>query len=297
MVAKQFMSDSDSQRRFILEHTNVRGIITHLDNSWRMMLEGRDYPPIIRDLLGQAATAICLLSATLKFNSSLTLQIQGGNPINLLVMQVNESQHFRGMAEWQGELNPASLQELCRGGQLSITIEKESGERYQSIIDMQQESLARALHSYFQQSEQLPTDLWLATNDEHAVGMLLQALPEKKGDHDPDAWNRACMLASTLTDEELLDVPTEELLHRLYHEEDIRLYDASPVAFRCDCSQQRVADSLRSIGKKEVQEIIDEQGMISINCGFCQQEYQFDRVDAAQLFSDIASPYIPPTQH
>ncbi len=291
------MSDSDSQRRFILEHTNVRGIITHLDNSWRTMLEGRDYPPIIRDLLGQAATAICLLSATLKFNSSLTLQIQGGNPINLLVMQVNESQHFRGMAEWQGELEPASLQDLCHGGQLSITIEKESGERYQSIIDMQQESLARALHSYFQQSEQLPTDLWLATNDEHAVGMLLQALPAKKRNHDPDAWDRACVLANTLTNEELLDVPTEELLHRLYHEEDIRLYEASPVAFRCDCSQQRVADSLRSIGKVEVQEIIDEQGMISVNCGFCQQEYQFDRVDAAQLFSDIASPYIPPTQH
>jgi len=289
------MPDSDSQRRFILEHTNVRGIITHLDNSWRTMLEGRDYPPIIRDLLGQAATATCLLSATLKFNSSLTLQIQGGSPINLLVMQVNESQHFRGMAEWDGELNQTSLHELCHGGQLTITIEKDSGERYQSIVDMHQDSLAKALHNYFQQSEQLPTDLWLATNDEHAVGMLLQALPEQN--EDPDAWDRSCMLANTLTDEELLEVPTEELLHRLYHEEDVRLYDASPVAFRCDCSQQRVADSLRSLGEKEVQEIIEEQGTISVNCGFCQQQYLFDSVDTAQLFADTTSPDVPPTQH
>lgn len=291
------MSDSDSQRRFILEHTNVRGIITRLDSSWRTMLEGRDYPPIIRNLLGQAATAMCLLSATLKSNSSLTLQIQGGNPITLLVMQVNESQHFRGMAEWRGELNHSSLDKLCHGGQLTITIEKESGERYQSIVDMHQESLAKALHSYFQQSEQLPTDLWLATNDDQAVGMLLQALPEKSEDDDPDAWNRACLLANTLTDEELLDVPTEELLHRLYHEEDVRLYDATPVAFRCNCSQQRVIDSLRSIGETEVQEMIKEQGTISINCGFCQQEYRFDGVDAAQIFTDSTSPEIPPTQH
>lgn len=291
------MSDSDSQRRFILEHTNVRGIITHLDNSWQTMLEGRNYPPVIRDLLGQAATAICLLSATLKFNSSLTLQIQGGSPINLLVMQVNESQHFRGMAEWQGELSTASLDELCHGGQLTITIEKESGERYQSIVDMHQESLAKALHRYFQQSEQLPTDLWLATNDEHAVGMLLQALPEQSDSDDPDAWNRACVLANTLTDDELLNVPTEELLHRLYHEEDIRLYESSPVAFRCDCSQQRVADSLRSLGEAEVNDILKEQGSISVNCGFCQQQYSFDKVDAAQLFTDTPAPDIPPTQH
>ncbi len=291
------MSDSDSQRRFIFERTNVRGIITHLDNSWRTMLEGRNYPPVIRDLLGQAATAICLLSATLKSNSSLTLQIQGGHPVNLLVMQVNESQHFRGMAEWQGELKPADLNELCDGGQLVITIEKDSGERYQSIIDMHQESLAKALHSYFQQSEQLPTDLWLATNDDHAVGMLLQALPKRTEDDDPDAWNRTCMLANTLTDEELLDVPTEELLHRLYHEEDVRLYEATPVAFRCHCSHQRVADNLRSLGEDEINEILKEQETIVINCGFCQQEYQFDRVDAAQLFTDTTSPDIPPTQH
>jgi len=291
------MSDSDSQRRFILEHTNVRGIFTRLDHSWRTMLEGRNYPPIIRDLLGQAATAVCLLSATLKSNSALTLQIQGGNPLSLLVMQVNESQHFRGMAEWQGELNEASLDKLCHGGQLTITIEQNSGERYQSIVDMHQDSLAKALHSYFQQSEQLPTDLWLATNDEHAVGMLLQALPEQSENDDPDAWNRACQLANTVTDKELLELPTEELLHRLYHEEDVRLYETSPVVFRCRCSRERVADNLRSLGEKEVQDIIEEQGSISINCGFCQQQYEFDSIDATQLFVDTSSPNLPPTKH
>jgi len=291
------MSDSDSQRRFILENTNVRGIITRLDNSWRTMLEGRHYPPVIQDLLGQAATAMCLLSATLKSDSSLTLQIQGGNPVTLLVMQVNESQHFRGMAEWQGDLSETSLEKLCQGGQLLITIEQASGERYQSIVDIHQESLAKALHNYFQQSEQLPTDLWLATNDRHTAGMLLQALPEKDENDDPDAWNRACQLANTITEEELLELSTEELLHRLYHEEDIRLYEAAPVVFRCECSRERVANNLRSLGKTEVQDIIDEQGSISVNCGFCQQQYNFDLIDAMQLFTDTTSPDISPTQH
>jgi len=291
------MSDSDSQRRFILENTNVRGIIARLDNSWRTMLEGRDYPAVIRDLLGQAATAMCLLSATLKSNSSLTLQIQGGNPVNLLVMQVNESQHFRGMAEWQGDLIETSLEKLCFGGQLLITIEQASGERYQSIVDMHQESLAKALHNYFQQSEQLPTDLWLATDNQHAVGMLLQALPEKGENDDPDAWNRASHLASTIKEEELLELSTEELLHRLYHEEDIRLYDASPVVFRCDCSRERVANNLRNLGEEEVRDILEEQGSISVNCGFCQQHYNFDVVDAMQLFTDTPPHDLPPTQH
>ena len=291
------MPNSDSQRRFILEHTNVRGIIARLDNSWRTMLEGRNYPPIIQDLLGQTATAMCLLSATLKSNSSLTLQIQGGSPITLLVMQVNESQHFRGMVEWQGELITTALEDLCKGGQLTITIENESGERYQSIVDMHQESLSKALRDYFQQSEQLPTDLWLATNSEHAAGILLQALPEKNKNEDPDAWNRACQLTNTITDKELLELSSEELLHRLYHEEDIRLFESSPVAFRCNCSRDRFASNLRNLGEQEVLGIIEEQGSISINCGFCQQQYDFDRVDAAQLFTNSASPDLPPTQH
>lgn len=291
------MSDSDSQRRFILEHTNVRGIITHLDNSWRSMLEGRNYPPIIQELLGQAATAICLLSATLKSNSSLTLQIQNGNPVTLLVMQVNESQHFRGMAEWQGEITNSTLEKLCHGGQLTITIEQDSGERYQSIVDMHQTSLAKALHNYFQQSEQLPTDLWLATNSQHAAGLLLQALPEQHEDDDPDAWNRACQLANTITNEELLELPAEELLHRLYHEEDIRLYESSPVAFRCSCSRDHMANNLRNLGEQEIQNILEGQGSISVNCGFCQQQYEFDSIDTMRLFADATSPELPPTQH
>jgi len=290
---------SDSQQRFLLDKTNVRGIIARLDNSWRTMLEGRDYPEPVQDLLGQAATAMCLLSATLKSDSTLTLQIQHGHPVNLLVMQVDAQQHFRGMAEWQEEPTSAKLSDLCKGGQLAITIESQSGERYQSIVDLHHDSLAEALHNYFEQSEQLPTDLWLANNTEHAAGLLLQALPvdEQGFDHDPDAWNRALHLASTVTETELLDLSTEELLHRLYHEEDIRLFESSPVAFRCSCSRERVANSLLSLGEDELQDIIEERGEISIDCGFCQHRYVFDAVDYKQLFAATTSPDLPPTSH
>jgi len=126
---------------------------------------------------------------------------------------------------------------------------------------------------------------------------LLQALPEKNKNEDPDAWNRACQLTNTITDKELLELSSEELLHRLYHEEDIRLFESSPVAFRCNCSRDRFASNLRNLGEQEVLGIIEEQGSISINCGFCQQQYDFDRVDAAQLFTNSASPDLPPTQH
>lgn len=293
------MSDADNQRRFIIESTNVRGVLTHLDASWRALLQGRQYPPAISHLLGQAAVAASLLSATLKFEGSLSIQIQDGHPITLFVIQIDSNQHLRGMAKWQGEIDTENLSLLCQDAKLSIHVDQTNGERYQSIVDIHHATLAGALEAYFEQSEQLPTRLWLATNDNKAAGMLLQTLPvdPRAEDYDPDAWNRATLIADTVTDDELLELPAKQLLHRLYHEEDLRLFSAVPVAFRCSCSRDRIATTLRSMGKEELEDIIKEQGTINIDCNFCLQSYIFDAVDFEQLFVDGTTPDLPLNRH
>src|SRR5690606_28106437 len=146
-----------------------------------------------------------------------------------------------------------------------------------------EENLARAFHGYFERSEQLATRLWLAAGDTRAAGMLLQALP---GDtEDADAWNRTVQLADTLTDQELLDLPQRDVLHRLFHEEDVRVFEPEPVSFRCTCTRERIETVLRSLGYDEVQSIIAEQGHVSVDCEFCNQNYIFDPVDVEKLFA------------
>lgn len=293
------MPDSDNQRRFIIETTNVRGVITHLNASWRAMIQGRDYPDAVSHLLGQTAVAASLLSSTLKFEGSLSIQIQDGQPLTLLVIQIDSDQHLRGMAKWSGDITSDDLNKLCDGAKLSIHVEQTNGQRYQSIVELNHNSLAEALEAYFKQSEQLPTRLWIATDNDTAAGLLLQTLPTESSDEelDADAWNRATMLADTVTNEELLTLPAEQLLHRLYHEEDLRLFSPNPIAFRCSCSRDRIATTLRSMGKTELESIIEEQGQISINCNFCQQSYAFDPIDFEQLFVDGTSPNLPPRRH
>ena len=133
-------------------------------------------------------------------------------------------------------------------------------------------------------SEQLETRLWLAADDRHAGGMLLQKLPNRP-EQDADAWNRASQLADTLKQDELLKLPAETILHRLFHEEDIRLFDPQPISFHCRCSREGVANMLRMLGRGEVNSILDEQGSIEVHCEFCNQRYEFDKVDAEQVFA------------
>jgi len=290
------MADQDLLHRFLFEHTSVRGEYLRLDASWKAVLARRDYPQVVRDLLGQALVASMLLGATIKFRGSLILQIQGDGPVSMLVAQVTAERTMRGTAEWEGEIAPGSLQDLFGSGHLAITIDPGEGrERYQGIVELGEGGLADALANYFDRSEQLATRLWLAADDEHAAGLLLQQLPGE--DPDPDAWNRTLQLGATVTDEELLALPFRDLLWRLYHEEDVRVFEPEPVSFRCRCSRERIEEVLRSLGHDEVGDIVAEQGKVSVQCSFCGLNYEFDPVDAEGIFAAEHPPRVPKTKH
>jgi molecular chaperone Hsp33 len=300
------MSANDLLHRFIFLGTEgderlapVRGELVQLDRAWQALLERSKYPPAVAELLGEAAVAAVLLAATLKIDGKLTLQLMGDTPthertnepnkplaVHLLVMQVNSKRELRGLARWHGDAlhDDARGLQLLEGGRLVMTIETARGERYQGIVPLEGERLAHALQGYFERSEQLPTRLWLEADVHHAAGLLVQKLPEHHSAADDEDWNRIVALADTVTRDELLGLPAETLLHRLFHEEDRRIYTPEHVRFMCSCSRERVGDMLRGLGSEEVANTLAEQGSIEVHCEFCNARYVFDAVDAAALF-------------
>ena len=275
---------TDKLTRFYFEELGVRGEIVDLSSSWQAALDIHDYPPVVAKQLGQALAAVLLLSATLKFDGSLILQIRGNGPIGMLVAQSNDQQEVRGLAHWNGDVEAGNLSTLFGDAQLVLTIKPTKGKAYQGIVSLEGESLADALESYFSQSEQLKTRLWFAVNNERAVGLLLQELPIHDGVQAD--WERIEMLANTITDSELLELSSEDVLYRLFHEESVRVYDPQPVQFKCDCSKQKIEASLITLGHDDLKALLEENGCIEADCDFCNQHYQFDAIDIEQLFSN-----------
>ena len=304
----------DTLQRFLFENLAVRGELVHLDATWQAVLERHDYPPAVQQVLGELMSAVSLLMATLKFDGQLIAQIQGDGPVSLLVVEGSSDKTFRAMASYKGEFEKSSYEELSDlfgNARLVITLEPTQGERYQGIVVLTGETLADALTDYLLRSEQLDTDIWLVADDKQAAGLLIQKLPDTKEvksgasilafdsaeeNIDLDGWNRIQQLSATIKDEELLELSAEEIIHRLYHEEDVRMFEAETVSFRCRCSHERVANMLLSLGEEEVKNMIEELTKIEVACEFCNHNYSFDAVDAEQLFASNVTHQPPQTK-
>ncbi len=275
---------ADTLRRFMLEQAHVRGEWLRLDQTWQEILARADYPAFVKTVLGEAVTAAVLLAATIKHDGALTMQIRGDGPIHLLVIQATAQGTVRGLAQWNREATSSRLPDLFGDAQLAITLEShQNNERYQSLIPVEGDSLSVALEAYFERSEQLPTRLWLTSDDETAAGILLQRLPQ--AEHHADDWQRASVLLDTLTRDELTQLEPEALLYRLFHEEDVRLFDAKAIGFHCTCSRERVETMVRSLGQAEAAAITEAQGKIEIICEFCNANYTLDAIDTGLLFT------------
>jgi molecular chaperone Hsp33 len=291
------MHDRDSLHRFMFEHYPIRGHLVHLDASWRALIEHRDYPEAIRTTLGETVVASLLLAATIKFEGVLSLQLQGDGPVHLLLAQCTSGLGVRGLARYReghDSSEAGGVADLIGVGNLTVTLESDDGsKRYQGIVPISGERLADSLQIYFENSEQLPTRLWLYADEQGAAGMLLQRLP---GDDDmvnlaaiDDAWRRVQLIGATLTPGELRSLADTEILHRLFNEDDVRLFEPAPVYFRCRCSRERVSGMLQGLGETETRSVLAERGEVEVRCDFCNRAYVFDAVDVAQLFNAGAS--------
>ncbi len=278
------MADHDQLHRFLFEHLDLRGELVQMEASWQAVLDQHNYPEAVKTVLGQTMAATLILSATIKFDGSIIIQAQSSGPITTLVSQATSKRTVRGLAHWQGEVEDTNLTDMFGDGQLVITIDGNKTERYQGIVALEGANIAEALQIYFCASEQLESRFWLFANGKRAAGLFLQQLPSEQEQNDD--WERITALADTITEDELLNLSTTELLHRLFHEEEVRLFEAEPVTFRCSCSQEKIEHSLLAMGKQEADDIIEEQGGIHVDCDFCNKHYTFDKFDTEQLFSD-----------
>jgi molecular chaperone Hsp33 len=299
------MHDRDSLHRFVFEHYPIRGLLVHLDASWRALLEHREYPEAIRDTLGEAVAASVLLSATLKFDGALSLQLQGQGPMHLMLAQCSNDLGVRAVARYREAVDSRDLSVLSGQGTLTVTVETaDQSQRYQGIVPLSGTTLAKCLQTYFEQSEQLPTRLWLFATPRGVAGMLLQRLPagsldQRQGEaarrpteaEVEDAWHRVQLLGDTLKAEEIEALSDQTIIQRLFAEDDVRLFESAPVFFRCRCSRERVIGMLRALGAEEVRSLVAERGKVEVHCDFCNRAYVFDPVDAEHLLLSVGSEY------
>lgn len=291
----------DLLHRFLFEQLPVRGHLVRLDASWRAAIEHHDYPRPVADALGEAMAASALMAGALKFEGRLSLQLESRGPLRLLLAQCTHRHAIRGVARFEPPLpDDTDAAALFGQGQLAVTIEQPEGERYQGMVPLSGAPLAASLEQYFERSEQLPSRLLLAATPGRAAGLLLQRVAvgdEGTRDEADDAWRRIGLLAATLSPDELLATPCRELLGRVFPEDDIRLFEGSPVFFQCSCSRERVAGILQTLGGDEVRAILAERGDVEVRCEFCNRAWCFDAVDVAALFSQAPQQQAPPGVH
>lgn len=306
------MNDIDLLQRFIFENKAIRGEIVRLHSSYLAVLSKHDYPLPVRKLLGEALAIAALMSSMLKSEGSVTLQIQATGPITLIVAQVNHLNQLRGLAHWQGDVDTTSLKSAFGTGHLVITIDPgQGGERWQGIVELTGNNLAEAFVNYFQQSEQIDTFLFLASDDNTVAGIRLQALPQPM-DKNKDtefsnldidslsaAWESVVHLTSTLTTAEILQLSNQDILRRLFLNlgEDIRVFEGERFSFYCNCSRERMESAISLLSEEEMLEILQEKNVVTVTCEFCNQHYEFDSIDVALLFRDTIVTTSSTTKH
>lgn len=278
---------TDCVQPFLLEHLDIRGALVSLDRAWLDLTAGRDYAPVVRELLGEMSAVTCLISANLKQPGRMTFQLRGDGAVNLLVLDCDEQLRLRGMARGQPDVSAENLpvRRLLGDGQLLLSLDApDMRQPYQSLVPLEGDSIAAIFEHYLNLSEQQPTRLLLAADAKRAVGLFAQKLPD--ADHkDPDGWNRVMHLLDTLTPAEHLAHGPLDLLRRLFPEEDVRVFASRPVRHHCPDDPEKIHAMLRGLGRAECDAILQDKGEIHVRDDICNRDYRFDADDVEAVFA------------
>ena len=287
------MNRDDIIEHFLFEDIPIRGQIVHLHESYQAIIKQHNYPPFLQQLLGEALAIVTLLSGMIKMKGRLTLQFQGKGKLKLLLAQCTDEQHVRGLIQCQDDFEESDLSDSLLDGTLAIMIhpDKEGSKQYQGIVTAAG-TLSQSIEHYFKHSEQLGTRLWLSVNETHAAGLMLQITPQDNPDTHQNDWDHITHLTDTITPHELLSLESQTLLHRLYSEENIRLFEKKPVIFQCTCSQRRSEQAILLLGIEEAEKELLHKQHIVVTCDFCNKDYLFDRISVLNLFKKDTPPSI-----
>lgn len=273
-------------QRFLLEDLNIRGAIVCLGSVWQEMLTDRTYPEVARQILGEICATTLLLGQNLKQTGRLTIQLSGDGFISMLIMNCNDQLHIRGMVRSkQNNIQCQPVPKLFGRGQLVLSLDMPSmREAYQSIVPLEGDTISEIFEYYLRQSDQLPSRIFLSTSEKGILGILLQKLPNSNQTNDDD-WTRINLLASTVLDASLLHFPTNDVLTRLFSSDTIRIFNPQTVRYGCHENLSKIHDMLRSLGRNEVDAILNEKGEVHITDDICNREYHFDATAIAHIFS------------
>lgn len=281
------MSLPDQLHRFLFADAAVRGELVNVSNTLQSIISGHDYPMAVQKLLAEMLVTTSLMTATLKFEGDITVQLQGDGPLSMAVINGNHQQDLRGVARVRADIpDDSTLAQMIGKGYLVITITPAKGERYQGIVALERETFAECIEDYFLRSEQLPTRLFIRQNNQGAAGILLQVLPSNEDKND--ALEHLSALASTVKEEELISLPANDVLWRLFHQEEVTVYDPQAVQFKCSCSRQRCGEVLKTVAADEIDTILAEDGKIDMHCDYCGSNYSYDAVDIDNIRNGVS---------
>lgn len=279
------MKETDTLQRFMFEHASIRGEIAHLDETYKIIMNQHPYPAMVKNLLGEALISCLLLAGSIKFEGEISLQFHGDKRLPLLLVQCDNQLHVRAFAKYQQDGNNIDYNSAFLAGKMVLTINQyNQTQAYQSVVPINSTSMSENLMHYFAQSEQIASRVWLAVGEKSAAGMLLQLMPGQDTQQREQFWEYAVQLGQTISDTELLTLDNQTILHRLYHETELRLYRARPVSFQCRCNPDKMKQVLTVLGEAEIQQLLEEKGQVDINCDFCNRHFTFDSIDIALLF-------------
>ena len=277
---------SDIRTRFIFDDMPIRGMHIRLEKVWQHIVSQKHYPVAIRRALGELLAAGSLLSANLKNEGTLIVQVQGQGRLKMLVVEATSENTVRATARWDENAeirDDESLTALLGENSVFVlTHQPKDADPWQGVVPLEGDSIAQMLVNYMKRSEQLDTYITLAADDHAAGALLLQRLPEEE--LDDAAWEHVTTLAQTLTPQELTGLDAHHALYRLYHETPPRVFEPEAIEFACTCSRGKVSDMLLMLGGQEVGGVVAEQGSIQIDCDFCHSKYVFDETDVNALF-------------
>ncbi|WP_419209180.1 Hsp33 family molecular chaperone HslO [Photobacterium leiognathi subsp. mandapamensis] len=280
----------DYLNRYLFDGVSVRGELVQLGDTYQQIISSTEYPAPVKNLLGELLVATSLLTATLKFEGSITVQVQGDGPVSLAVINGDQNQNLRGVARWEGDVKKgSSIHDLMGKGYMVITIIPTQGERYQGVVGLEGDTLAECLEAYFKNSEQLRTRIWLRTGEfegqPKAAGMLLQVMPDGQGSESD--FEHLETITDTVKNEELFGLEAQDLLYRLYHQEEVKVFEPQEVNFECGCSRERSGSAVISLHPDEIEKILAEEGKVSLHCDYCGTDYDFDSIDIAALRENV----------
>ncbi len=292
MNTEKLPSSFDSISRFIFNNLDIKGEVAQTANSFNKLLGDHKYPRCLRKLLGEMQVAIALMTETIKFEGNIMLQLRGDGKLHYAFVNSNDKQETRGIAVWEGEVSDQDTWNnlLGKNPVLTITVIPNNGNQYQGIIDLNHENLNQCIEDYYKQSVQIDTRVWLWCDENtlRSAGIIIQKLPTKDEEKLKNDFEHISVLIDSMTKAEVLNLESNEILYRMFHQESVNVFEGKKIVWKCSCGKDVFRERLSELPQEELKQLLEEQGGFSVECQSCGRKYEFTKKESLEIIKNAA---------